>query len=208
MSLFIGGPNDDDQSLDAFDDFFNSRSNLGQNGQHGLRGPRFTSTPDTRGEKRGQHEEIFSNTTMSSSNSPTASPATSRRAGNRQRSMRKAHQRSSNRNNMLVSEHRGSKIELQSNNSLENAGRHSSIDNHVESAASASGIANMQAKIQQLENDLRERGEQILQLRRDNRKVQARVDEATDALSMERATHEKLQKILKIKKKLCLLKSQ
>merc|ERR1712066_449739 len=50
----------------------------------------------------------------------------------------------------------------------------------------------MQGKIQQLENDLRERGEQILQLRRDNRKVQARADEATDALSMERATHEKL----------------
>ena len=133
---------------------------------------------------------------MSSSNSPTASPATSRRAGNRQRSMRKAHQRTSNRNNMLVSEHRGSTTQLQSNNSLDNAGRHSSIDNHVESAASNSaGIANMQGKIQQLENDLRERGEQILQLRRDNRKVQARADEATDALSMERATHEKLQEI-------------
>jgi len=96
---------------------------------------------------------------------------------------------------MLVSGHnetRGSSSQLQSNNSLDNAGRHSSIDNHVESAASASGIANMQAKIHALENDLRERGEQILQLRRENRKVQGRVDEANDALNMERATHEKL----------------
>ena len=94
---------------------------------------------------------------MSSSNSPTASPATSRRAGNRQRSMRKAHQRTSNRNTMLISGHgetRGSSSQLQSNNSLENAGRHSSIDNHVDSAATASGIANLQAKIHTLENDL------------------------------------------------------
>ena len=49
----IGGPNDDDQSLDAFDDFFNSRSSVGQNGQRGLGGPEFTSTPNA---KRGEGE--------------------------------------------------------------------------------------------------------------------------------------------------------
>jgi len=200
-----GGPNDDDQSLDAFDDFFNSRSSVGQNGQRGLGGPEFTSTPNAR-RLEGETTQTYSNTTMSSSNSPTASPATSRRTGNRQRSMRKAHQRTSNRNTMFVSENnnqgstnqlQGSTNQLQSSNSIENAGRHSSVDNHVESAAStsaatANGFANMQGKIQQLENDLRERGEQILQLRRDNRKVQARVDESGDALSMAQATHEKL----------------
>lgn len=103
-----------------------------------------------------------------------------------------------NSNKGSTNQLQGSTSQLQSSNSLENAGRHSSVDNHVESAASASatasGIANMQGKIQQLENDLRERGEQILQLRRDNRKVQARVDESNDALGMAQATHEKLQR--------------
>lgn len=65
----------------------------------------------------------------------------------------------------------------------------------------SSGIANLQGKVQQLENDLRERGEQILHLRRESRKMQARLDESQDQLSMEKATHEKILEDIQLRAK-------
>lgn len=50
----------------------------------------------------------------------------------------------------------------------------------------------LQARIIDLDTDLKERGEQILKLRKENRALQAKLDEANDAIGIEKQSHEKI----------------
>lgn len=180
LAPFSTGVNfsNNNDSLDDFDQFFSISR---KNNYH-------SSTPCN--QRHNSHTTC--ETTMSSSNSPSASPATSRR-NNRNRSMRKGgggghRSRGNNLTNATSNSH------IASNNSLQDVGRTSSIDNHGQhhSQTQNGSVEKYQARIHQIENELRERGEQILKLRKENREVQARADEANDALAMEKATHEKL----------------
>ena len=119
---------------------------------------------------------------MSSSDN---SPASSRRAtGNRR-----------NRNNR-ASKKIPSKPISASNSTLDNTSireRLSSADtlgsHHDRSQVSTDRT---QSKISDLESELRDRSEQILKLRKENRSLLSRIEEATDNFNIEKQTHEKI----------------
>jgi len=120
---------------------------------------------------------------MSSSDN---SPASSRRAtGNRR-----------NRNNRAGSKKVSSKTISASNSTLDNTSireRLSSADtlgSHHDRSQISTDRTN--SKISDLESELRDRSEQILKLRKENRSLLSRIEEVTDNFNIEKQTHEKI----------------
>ena len=128
------------------------------------------------------------NSNQSISRSPNTSNQTLNKYKSHSSSTHSINHQNLNPQNQIISE----TTTYQNDDKISQTSKSSSTHQNTNLEKSKREIQKLQAKIQELESDLKDRGDQVLKLRKDNRALQSNLDEANDSIQSEKQSHEKI----------------